>query len=289
MRERGGSVVLLPDGLAGAGPVRDLLPVRPPTGAFTDTHAPLTMAASLPRIDASEILTFNETTPEARVLARAADSNAPVIVVLPRGDGRLMFSGALDAWRSRAEKGVAFDRFWQAAIAGLALDTPPLVDVTLAPALPAAGDRVHVSVRVRGDAADAVSATVDDGEVVRLWPTAAAGAFTGTFTAPPRRGVHVLEVVAADGKRTTGRGRFVVGADATSIAPAAPLALLAASRGGIDVDADHLAALERHLRATIVPDRAWLRYRLMRSPWWLVLFAACLSGEWWLRRRRGRR
>ena len=141
MRERGGAVVLLPDGPVDAGPVRRLVPMPAPAEISVDAHAPLTMAARLPRIDASEMLIFREMPVQAQVLARANGSNTPVIIVVPRGDGRMMLSGALDAWRSRAESGVEFDRFWQAAIAGLALETPPLVDVTITPSLPAAGDR----------------------------------------------------------------------------------------------------------------------------------------------------
>ena len=288
MRDRGGSVVLLPDGRVDAGPARGLVPAPAPTEAFTDSHAPLTMAARLPRIDASEMLVFRDTPAQAAVFARAGGSNAPVIIVVQQGDGRLMFSGALDAWRSRAESGVEFDRFWQAAIAGLALAMPPLVDVDIVPSLPAAGDRVRVSVRARGGAGT-VLATLDGTEVVRLWPGAESGVFTGTFAAPAARGVHTVEVTADGVKREIGRGRFVVGAEAASIAPAAPLALLAASHGGINVGASDLAALERHLRATIVPSRAAVRYRAMRSPWWLLPFAVCLNAEWWMRRRRGRR
>ncbi len=288
MRERGGSVALLPDGRVETGPARDLVPAPLPSERLVDAHAPLVMTAPLPRIDASETLVFRNGLAGADVLARTAGSNDAVIAIVQHGDGRLLFSGALDAWRSRAERGVEFDRFWQSAIAGLALATPPLVDVEVTPALPAAGDHVEVSVQVRGEG-HTVSATLDTGEVVRLWPAATQGAFTGSFAAPPGRRAHAIEVVADGATRAIGRGVFVVDSNLRTATPAAPLALAATSHGGIDVGPTDLPALERHLRDTIVPSRAPVRRRPMRSPWWLIPFAGCLSGEWWLRRRRGLR
>ena len=53
----------------------------------------------------------------------------PVIVSTPRGDGRLLLSGAMDAWRFRAADNGAFDRFWQSTIAGLALAVPPPIAI----------------------------------------------------------------------------------------------------------------------------------------------------------------
>ena len=36
-------------------------------------------------------------------------------------------------------------------------------------------------------------------------------------------------------------------------------------------------------------EAARVEGRPMRSAWWILPFAACLSAEWWLRRRRGLR
>jgi len=239
-------------------------------------------------MDASELLVFRGRLEGADVLARAAGSNDPVIAVVPHGSGRLLFSGALDAWRSRAERGVEFDRFWQSAIAGLALATPPAVEVRVTPSLPVAGERMNVSVRVHGEARS-VSAALETGEMVRLWPDASAGAFTGSFAAPAAAGAHHIEAIAEGAARSTGRAAYYVNAGVRNAAPSAPLALAAASHGGINVGANDLPALERHLRETIAPSRAPIRRRPMRSPWWLIPFAGCVSGEWWLRRRRGLR
>ena len=51
------------------------------------------------------------------------------------GRGRLIMSGALDAWRYRDRDTDAFDRFWRSAISGAAQATPPS---SVQPASPAA-------------------------------------------------------------------------------------------------------------------------------------------------------
>jgi hypothetical protein len=68
-----------------------------------------------------------------------------------------------------------------------------------------------------------------------------------------------------------------------------PLALLASSRRGVAVDVDHLGEVVRFLRETVRPPRAPRTTHPMRSAWWLAPFAACVTVEWWLRRRRGDR
>ena len=68
-----------------------------------------------------------------------------------------------------------------------------------------------------------------------------------------------------------------------------PLSLLATSRGGIDVSPDRLADLEAYLRREVSAPPVRATTHPMRSGWWIVPFAACLSGEWWLRRRKGLR
>jgi hypothetical protein len=73
-------------------------------------------------------------------------------------------------------------------------------------------------------------------------------------------------------------------------ATAAPsLSMLAASHRGIDVPPNRLGDLEQFLRHTVVSPRTTSVRHPMRSVWWIVPFGACLSAEWWLRRRRGLR
>lgn len=288
MRERGKSVALLPDGRVDGGPARQLVPSPLPSETLVDARAALLTTAPLPRLDASEMLVFRRAPAGADVLARLSGSNDPVILVAPNGDGRLLFSGALDAWRSRADGGVEFDRFWRSAFAGLALATPPAVDVDIIPALLSAGDTARLSVRIR-DEGSAVSASLDAGQMIRLWPDAVPGVFGGSFVAPAGAGPHTIEVSVDGTKRTNARGGFLVRDDARPMRPAAPLALLAASHGGINVAPNELPELERHVRQRLAASPASIIRRPMRSPRWLIPFAAFLSGEWWLRRRRGLR
>ncbi len=65
--------------------------------------------------------------------------------------------------------------------------------------------------------------------------------------------------------------------------------MLAAARGGIDVPPERLADLESYLRREVTASRVQSATQPMRSGWWLLPFAACLGGEWWLRRKRGQR
>ena len=86
--------------------------------------------------------------PGADVVARVPGVDAaPVIVSMPRGDGRLLLSGAMDAWRFRAADNGAFDRFWQSTIAGLALAVPPPIAIGVEPPLLRPGERGDVTVR----------------------------------------------------------------------------------------------------------------------------------------------
>src|SRR4029078_8618593 len=90
----------------------------------------------------------------------SAATSSAVILSMPRGDGRLMLSGAMDAWRFRAAGGNAFDRFWQSPIAGLGLAVAPPVAIDLDPALLRPGEPAVVTARVRSRDAGAESALV---------------------------------------------------------------------------------------------------------------------------------
>jgi hypothetical protein len=259
------------------------------------------------------------------VLARVAGSNEAVVVMTPHGAGRLLVSGALDAWRYRANKGSEFDRFWRAAIAGIALATPLPVDVKLTPAIARPGQNVRVAARIHraalGVAATGllqVSARTDSGQPIRLWPEAEADVFSGSFDAgrsgvqrvtvsagaaetqgaavrsaalPPSRKASADSGSIGQGGSGPREGSAMMAVDPTahSAETLIPLSLLAASRGGIDVTPDRLADLEAYLRREISASPVPSTTRPMRSGWWIVPFAVCLSAEWWLRRRRGLR
>ena len=113
---RGGTVVLLPD--------------RRPSGAYlellpgTATEQLLTEPRVLEPagIPASEIVSVPL---PAGVRSLASLNGAPVILSWPLGDGRVLFSGALDAWRYRADPRSRARAFWRDAIMTAALAAPP--------------------------------------------------------------------------------------------------------------------------------------------------------------------
>jgi len=65
--------------------------------------------------------------------------------------------------------------------------------------------------------------------------------------------------------------------------------MLATSHRGIDVAPDHVADLERFVRGAVASPSTPLVRHPMRSTWWILPFAFCLSAEWWIRRRQGLR
>src|SRR5262249_18472985 len=146
--------------------------------------------------------------------------------------------------------------------------------------------------RVRPRDAASVSASAD-GQPIRLLPLAEAGAYHGQVTAAATtlRTSIDLQVIDAAGRATTARRTVPTAPDAHHVAaPAeAPLSLLSASHGGIDVRPARIGDVERFARAIAPPPPAPAEHHPMRSPWWLAPFAGCLFAEWWLRRRFGLR
>jgi hypothetical protein len=291
MRERGGAVVLLPDQRIDAGPARDLIPGPDLEERLLERPAKLAVTPPAASLQASELLLLRAPTPGADVLARVPGTEpSAVIASAPRGDGRLLFSGAMDAWRFRAADSGAFDRFWQSAIAGLALAVPPPIAIAVEPPLLRPGEQGEVVVRVRARDVTAVSAVLDGDQPIRLRPDPEAGVYRGRFTAKASAGRSTLEVRAAGPQSQSASRAILVRPEVERRSIAAPaLSMLASSHRGIDVPPDRLAELEQFLRNTIASPRATSVRHPMRSTWWILPFAACLSAEWWIRRRRGLR
>jgi hypothetical protein len=293
MSERGGVVVLLPDSQSDLQSVRRWLPIPASTEVLLEQPARLSVGSALPSIQSSELLTF-ERSPAAIALATTG-SNAPAIVAFPVGAGQLLVSGAIDAWRFRANDRDAFDRFWQSAIGGMTGAVHPAIDVEIGSPVLAPETKTDVLVRIRRaavrvapDAPLPVSARLSSGGVVRLWPSDEPDTFHGSFAAPAKAGNHQIVVTA--GNQQTGSATFLVAAGARVARPAGPpLSLLAESRGGINVAMSDIPSLLKTLGQSIASPAVRVERRPMRSAWWLVPFAACLGGEWWLRRRNGRR
>jgi hypothetical protein len=286
LRERGGAVVLLPDARPTAAPMKDLLRLEM-TERLLDQ--PVMLAGSSPSLRASELLVLRSSLPATDVIASAPGAEtSPVIITVPHGEGRVLVSGAMDAWRFRANDDSAFDRFWQSTIAGLALAAPPPLSVSVTPSVLTAGRRADVVVRARAHDATTIAAAIGD-RAIRLTPAAERGVFQGSFVAAGAGQSRVSATAEGPNPQSASRA-IVVQTDASaSLAASAPLSLLSSSHHGIDVAPDALPAVEAFVRRTATAPPATVVTRPMRSPWWILPFAACLSVEWWLRRRRGLR
>jgi hypothetical protein len=296
-RERGGAVVLLPDQRIDAGPARDLTEGQELIERLLEQPATLAVTPPAASLRASELLVPRSLMPVTEVIARvpgadaSAAAGAPVIVSIPRGDGRLLLSGAMDAWRYRASDDGAFDRFWQSTIAGVALAVPPPIAIDTEPRLLQPGDRAELTVRVRSRAVASVSASLDHDQPIRLLPDPQAGQYRGRFVARDTPGRSSVDVQATGTRSLTASRPLLVQSDVGRVSQTAGpgLGMLAASHRGIDVTPERLDGLRPFLNGAIASHRVPLVRHPMRSTWWIVPFAGCLSAEWWLRRRRGLR
>jgi hypothetical protein len=229
----------------------------------------------------------------------ASDSSGtPIVFAVRRGEGAVIVSGALDAWRYRDRNDAAFTRFWPAAVLQQASAVPPLLDVRARPALARPGDAVKVTVRLRetelpGDADRVVLPAVALRAVnpetgretpIRLWPSAEPGAFEGEW----RPAVPADYVLDAATEPFGMYGVAIVKIAADAVTPAEDieaLAIAAGATGGGVVAGDEalVAALSDRF-----PSRTVIRpTRPARSLWYAAVFGLLLSGEWALRRRRG--
>jgi hypothetical protein len=297
LRERGGSVVVLPDQPIDAGPARDLVEGQELAERLLEQPAMLAVMPPAASLRASELLVLRSLTPMTDVIARvpggdaSSGPGAPAIVSMPRGDGRLLLSGAMDAWRYRASDNGAFDRFWQSTIAGVGLAVPPPIAMSLEPPLPQPGEQVDLTVRVRLRGVSSVSASLDRDQAIRLLPDPEAGRYRGRFVARETPGRSTITVEAQGSRQLTASRTLVVPSDVRRVRnPAAPaLGMLASSHRGIDVTPERLTDLETLLRRSVESHRMSIVRHPMRSAWWMLPFATCLSAEWWMRRRRGLR
>jgi hypothetical protein len=120
---------------------------------------------------------------------------------------------------------------------------------------------------------------------VRLWPDGRAGVFQGTVR-PERAGACQLTVAVND---ATTAMPLVVRQQVRRVEPHDDaLAAAVEAHGGIvselgEAEADLVARAGVELPPVSVSQATWP----MRSPYWVILFAGCLSSEWWLRRRSG--
>jgi hypothetical protein len=293
LRRRAGSVVMLLDHRS-PGPYERLLDVSVWSNDSTGKAESIVATDSM---RAAELMWPTRLPSGATVVAFTREpSPHPIVWSAPIGAGRVIASGALDAWRFRDPSTSSFDRFWQGVVANAAAAAPAPVVVRATHTVASPGERVGVTALVRDAAISAAkqqpfgvsAALMTDARAtpIRIYPGDHAGSFHAIVRAPTTPGVYRL-AVAANGAR--GDASLMVRGDAAQPSPEAPdlVRAWAESRGGVAINAADVGSLGSRLVATIHPADRRMTWHPMRSAWWILPFAALLSLEWWLRRRRG--
>lgn len=291
VRVRGGTLVILPD-RAPTGPVLKLFP-----GTWREQlHS---VPEAIGPLRASELLVSDPATDVNTVLGGSKD--APTLLLTSAGAGRILISGAMDAWRYRAEPragaeaaGNAFDQFWTSIAMDAARQSASLtIDAATGLARPA--ERIPLVVRWRsmvGATSVKIRAEARCGrglpEPIRLWPTGEFGVFTGSLAAGSPS-TCAIEASVDDGP-TAATGIVVSDEPRRSVtATLADLERLVKLTGGLAVTAGDESKVAQPLNSAKPPSPIRNPVRPMQSPWWMFAFAASLGAEWWLRRRAGLR
>jgi hypothetical protein len=287
---RGGAVLLIPDTrLSGA--VQQAFALPPMDERLLDAPARIQAAGTV--LQASELLVSRSAAaPDAIATVTLDGTSRAAVVAASRGEGTIVVSGLLDAWRYRSD---AAERFWRGLIADLAVASPDPLVVHVDPVLARTGDRVRVTARWRGDQiteagglrVPAITASITDPagheEIVRLWPGGRAGVYEGWIIAPTPGSYRIAAAGAGSQADTPLRVEW----DVVHAVHSSGAAEAAAGRSGGSV-VGSVAELEQQLARLPAVDVAGST-RPMRSPWWLVPFAGCLCLEWVMRRKRGLR
>jgi hypothetical protein len=281
VRVRGGSVVVLADRRP-SGTITRLLP-----RSGREFRAP--KPVDIDALRATEILTFDVAGAGTTTLASA--SRDPVIVSRALGRGRVIISGALDAWRYRDAAG-GFSGFWTSLVADAAVAAGPGLDGQVAATALNRGERTSVTIETRSmteaPADITVGAVLDCAsgrQPLRLWPGTRPGMYTGTVVAD---GAGACVVEATVGQRQLTVPMLITNDMRAPVSTRALDAAIAA-HGGIVANAGEEATLAARVRERLQPAHERQPTHPLRSPWWMVPFGACLGGEWLLRRRRGLR
>ena len=286
---RGGSLILLPEHRP-TGPVTRFL-----GDAWIEQLTP--SPQRIGPLHATEILRTDRPSITATVLGRS--ESAPSIVALPSGSGRVIISGAMDAWRYRdldpstSLRASAFERFWRSLTADASAAGEAL-RIDFASSLAARGDRVPFTLRYRTledrsaiEARVSVKCGTSAPEPVRVWPGGALDEFTGEI-AVAESGQCQVEATVGDRSAIA----FVAVADRPARGVDATLVKLehaARDLGGVVAEAGNESEMARALDDSTAESSQIVSIHPMRASWWILPFAGCLSLEWFLRRRQGLR
>ena len=279
---RGGGVVVVALDEDPVGPVRALLP-----GVPTGRRRALDPVMVGGVFRAAELVSFAAGA-GAIPLARWDDGpdGGGVVMERPTGHGRVVVSGALDAWRWRDQVS-GFDRFWQDVVVRSARVAAPPLGVSWRASVGASDVQV-----VSRDGATAGTwpplrlHLICAGAVTPLAPIEAAAPGTWTARVPPQAAGCTVEGAVGEASVATAWPGV---ATVPAAAPAADaLERIAAASGGAVVDIDEVestvVALVAAAPSPLVPE-VW---HPMRAWWWFVPFTAALAVEWWRRRIGGR-
>lgn len=281
VRVRGGTLVMLPERPV-AGPASRLFPANGVEHLTAN-------AESVGPLHATEILRWSEIPPTATVIAKSGTS--ATIISIPTGNGRIVAAGTMDAWRYRGLDQGAFDRFWTSLVAeGAALGEG--LRLKFEQGIAARGSRARFTVRDRRlepratIAASAVAHCESRTHTIRLWPGGTIGEFTGEVPAAQQGECTVVATV--DERSVSGSIAIVERPSRGTELTLAKLGRQARASGGVIAMAGEEQSMTLPVAGAPTMSRV-VSVHPLRKPWWILPFAACLSAEWWLRRRDGLR
>jgi hypothetical protein len=291
MRRRGGRVVVLATG-RGAGALDRLAGVS--SWRSTRVTAPSTIGELRGRDFVWPSVVPRDATIHLAQLTRDS-SRRPIVWSVPVGAGRLLLSGALDAWEHRGDSS-GFNEFWARTLAELSADAPDAMSLELSRRVLRPGETTQARISIR-EAVLSNSAARDvetgaallgdsDSTVVRLWPDPVPGFFNATIVSPRTPGTYRL--IAWTGEHRVESTVVVDAATRTTRHDDREVIEgFVSSRGGTVVDERDLRELPDRLASAIQVVSRVETWHPMRSPWWIVPFALLLGAEWWWRRRQG--
>ena len=278
--ERGGSLIVVPDQRPSGAMLR-LIPRV--SGLHRD---PQPREVGLLRV--REWLTFD---PAAGITTIAALAGNPVVMSRVVGHGRVIVSGALDAWRFR-DATSSFNTFWTGLVweAAMAGGKPLHMQAEHVLARPGEPVRVEAELQSMDPLPTQLSASGSmicggQREAIRWWP----GARPGTFDTVVRlSGSNACELsLVVNGRTATLPFAVRRQVQRGEVHEDAIEAAIQAHGGLVAEINDGETALLSRARAELPTVENRSASWPMRSPYWLMVLGACLSSEWWLRRRAG--